>query len=263
MSTPPPVANWFQNGFHSFLRPFLKRHFHTVAVHSESSDLLSEIGPGPLIVFGNHPSWWDPLIAHFLCRRVFAPRQFYAPIDAAALEQYQVFRKLGFFGIELNSKRGAAEFLKISTTILQAPRTSLWLTPEGRFADSRDRDATLMPGLSHLCSRMPAGGMAVAMALEYVFWEERLPECLVRFGPVIHCDQHADLDKPAWHALLTDSLRGTQDLLATDSVARSSAPFTPLLSGKRGAGSSYDSFRRLRATLTGGRFRAEHGRKFH
>lgn len=255
----PAVPAWFQNGFHRFLPRFLKRHFHCIAVERESTPRVDS--GSPLIVYGNHPSWWDPLVAHYLNVRLFQGRQFFAPIDAKALEQYRVFAKLGFFGVELESTSGAGAFLKQSTAILHSPGTALWLTPEGRFADARDHQAELMPGLAHLCSRLE-DGVAVPMALEYVFWDERLPVCLVKFGQPIQIQAHAQLSKPQWNELVTAQLRQTQASLADQSIARSSQPFDNLLKGKVGAGGFYDSFRRGKAWITGKPFRASHGEQF-
>lgn len=263
MPAPPPVAKWFQDGFHTFLKPFLRRHFHTIAVERESLAALGKLSDGPLIVYGNHPSWWDPLIAHFLCRNCFRGRQFYAPIDADALAKYQVFSKLGFYGIDLQSNRGAAEFLKTSVSILQAPGASLWVTPEGKFSDSRDYKNPLMPGLAHLCTKMDENGCAIPMALEYVFWEERLPECLIRFGSPIQRSQYRNEDKSGWNSVLESGLRENQRQLAELVIQRSSEPFEAVLSGARGAGGFYDSFRRFRSLIGGRQFHAEHGRKFN
>lgn len=263
MTSVPPTAKWFQDGFHRFLSPFLKRHFHTIAVSRESLGPLEIIGDRGLIVYGNHPSWWDPLIAHLLCRRIFAPRQFYAPIDAAALQKYQVFRKLGFFGIDLSSNQGAAAFLRTSNAILQQPNGSLWLTPEGRFADVRDHSAALMPGLAHLCNRCQVECAVVGLALEYVFWDERLPECLIRFSEPLLVTPGDSRPKAAWSELLTERLRENQRRLADQVIARQTAPFESLVAGGKGAGTFYDSMRRLRSWLTGREFRAEHGRKFN
>ena len=180
----PHVPAWFQSGFHGFLRPFLKRHFHAIAIERRSRCESSMGDTAPLIVYGNHPSWWDPLIAHFLNRTLFPGRQFHAPIDAEALEQYRVFGKLGFYGVRLNTTSGAAAFLKQSMAILGSGGTAIWITPEGRFSDARDHSAELMPGLAHLCTRMSMG-WALPLALEYVFWDERLPVCLakIRLAP--------------------------------------------------------------------------------
>lgn len=257
----PKVASWFQNGFHRFLSPLLKRHFHAVAIERESLAQLRVINEQPLIVYANHPSWWDPLIAHFLNRTLFPSRQFYAPIDADALEQYRVFAKLGFFGVQMDSSQGAAAFLKQSRMILGSPTNALWLTPEGRFADVRDESAELMPGLSHLCNKMDAG-FAIPLALEYVFWEERLPVCLVRLGDALAIHDHADWSKSLWSEHLTGHLRDAQQTLAELAIARSSEPFENLLRGRAGGGLIYDSFRRAKSLVTGKPFRAAHGQQF-
>lgn len=258
----PSVSPFLQNGFHRFLNPFLRRHFHTIAVIRECRRSLNSIpAEQPLIIYGNHPSWWDPLIAHFLCRQCFSARQFYAPIDAQALARYQVFRKLGFFGVRLDSASGAAAFLKTTGRLLNTPNSSLWLTPEGRFADVRDTTGQLAPGLSHVCWR--AGhGFVIPLAIEYVFWDERLPECLIRFGAPIDLAA-CDWSKTVWHDELSKRLRANQADLAKLVIARDSDPFEPLLRGTKGAGRFYDSFRRLRTLFRGEKFKAEHGEKFH
>jgi len=257
----PNVPTWFQNGFHGFLRPFLGRHFHAIGIHRGSRSDRQVPADMPLLVYGNHPSWWDPLIAHFLNRSLLPSRQFYAPIDDDALQQYRVFGKLGFYGVKLNTTSGAAAFLKKSMAILNAPGTAIWLTPEGRFSDIRDHSAELMPGLAHLCSRM-SSGCAMPVALEYGVWNERLPVCLARMGEPIWIGQHRDLAKPDWNRLITSRLRENQMELSKLVVNRDSEAFDHLILGKVGAGGFYDFFRRLRSWSRLKRFRPQHGNHF-
>lgn len=257
----PNVQGWFQNGFHGFLRPFLARHFHAIGIDKGSQDDGEIPVDSPMLVYGNHPSWWDPLIAHFLNRSLFPGRQFYAPIDAEALEQYRVFGKLGFYGVRMNTTSGAAAFLKQSMAILNQPGTAIWLTPEGQFADSRDHSAELMPGLAHLCSRLETG-CAVPLALEYVFWNERLPVCLARLGEPIWVEQQRGLSKPDWNQLLTTRLRKNQTELSQSAITRSSDQFDHLIRGSVGAGGFYDFFRRLKSWSRLKRFRPQHGNQF-
>ena len=259
--TAPVVPAWLQNGFHRFLRPFLKRHFHAVAVESGWRESLKFEADEPLLIYGNHPSWWDPLIAHFLNRSLFPSRQFYAPIDAEALEQYSVFGKLGFYGVQMNTASGAAAFLKQTTAILDEGQTSIWITPEGRFSDARDHDAELMPGLAHMCSKL-SRGWVVPLALEYPFWDERLPVCLAMFGKPVQIADRASCSKLEWQEMVSAELRETQNKLAKLAVARRSDPFDDLLLGKAGAGIFYDSFRRVRSVFSGKKFRNKHGEQF-
>lgn len=257
-------AAWFQNGFHRFLETYLKRHFHVIAVETDSipsDDLIPGDSSTPMIVYCNHPSWWDPLLAHFINSRCFVPRQLYAPIDASALERYQVLERLGFFGVDLTSTSGAASFLRTTTELFQRESSALWLTPEGRFADPRDHSAELMPGLSHLCWKLRTG-IVVPLSLEYVFWEERLPECLFRFGEIVRIEHFSERTKVQWSDDLAARLRANQTRLAELSIARSAQPFTNLLRGKQGARGVYDWARRMKAWTTGKSFRAAHGEKF-
>ncbi|MCC9656014.1 lysophospholipid acyltransferase family protein [Rhodopirellula halodulae] len=277
MTSQPDViakpADWFQNGFHRFLHSYLRRNFHAIAIDREtrlreqfaaaSSDQAAPQDDEslPLIVYSNHASWWDPLLAHFINERLLAPRQFYAPIDAEALQQYKVFEKLGFFGVQADSKQGAVQFLKTTEALFQRPHSALWITPEGRFADPRDHSAELMPGLSHLCSKLDRGWV-IPLAMEYVFWDERLPMVLFRFGEVVAIPDASDWDKPRWSQELTTRLRTSQQRLAELSMARSSDPFENLLRGKRGASGLYDVARRLKAFASGKSFQASHGDQF-
>jgi len=272
--TPPPTSAWIQKGFHRFLRRYLKRHFFFIGLHRDGYNpeiATSDDRPGePTIVYANHPAWWDPLIAHYVNDVLFNPRQFYAPIDAEALQQYRVFEKLGFYGIDLRSTSGAAAFLKTSMAILNAPETTLWITPEGRFCDPRDATAPLMPGLAHLCTKMSGlrdaggnsrGGRVIPMALEYLFWEERLPVCISRFGNPFRPAEHPSWDKTTWNTNLNERLRQTQRELASSAIARDPAAFESLMIGKVGAGMLYDTMRRLKSWMKWEKFRAEHGER--
>ena len=257
----PAVPAWFQNGFHRFLRPFLKRHFHAVAVDRQSREEIGSDANEPLIIYGNHPSWWDPLIAHFLNRSLFPDRQFHAPIDADALEQYSALGKLGFYGVRMDTTSGATAFLKQTTAILDGGRTTVWMTPEGRFADARDHEAELMPGLAHICSKMHHGAV-LPLALEYVFWDERLPVCLAKFGTPIRIAAFPERSKAEWREMLSVDLRRTQHELGELAINRSSDPFDNLIGGKSGAGMFYDTFRRLRSVFSRKTFRTNHGDQF-
>jgi len=259
--SPPPVSRWVQNGFHAFLSPYLKRHFHCIGLDRDGADprLLE---PGlPAIVYANHPAWWDPLIAHFLNAQLFRDRQFYAPIDAEALRQYGVFEKLGFYGINLGSTSGASAFLRTSMSILSAGTTTLWITPEGRFCDPRDHSSPLMPGLAHLGTKLDRGCL-FPMAIEYAFWEERMPLCVISFGEPLEVSAATDWDKPRWNAELVDRLRMAQRRVADIVIARDAELIEPLLIGTVGAGALYDTMRRFKSWMTRTAFRPGHGEKF-
>ena len=248
----PLLLRWFLWSAAGYVR----KHFHTIRLGN--SPALPTAHAQPLVLCCNQASWWDPLTCAGLQRRLLAPRRAFAPIDARMLDRYRMFRRLGFFGVEQGSARGATQFLRTAQAILAAPGTALWITPQGRFADVRERPLRLQSGLGHLAQRAPHAAF-IPVAIEYAFWEERRPEILVRFGPPVQAGPTASAAQ--WDARLTTALGETQEALAHQSIRRAPADFQVLLAGRRGVNFIYDTWRRLRAGLRGEAFNPEHGAK--
>ncbi|MDQ2801746.1 MAG: lysophospholipid acyltransferase family protein, partial [Pseudomonadota bacterium] len=163
-----------------YLRWYFWRHFRALRL---SRSGLPDIPIGrPLIVFSNHPSWWDPALYILLQTTLLPGRHGFGPMDAAALGKYGLLARMGVFGIEMGTPRGAARFLRTSLGLLGDPRTVLWITAEGAFTDPRTRPVRLRPGIAHLARHVP-GAVLLPLAIEYSFWNESRPEALVRFGP--------------------------------------------------------------------------------
>ena len=266
----PQINRPLLGGFQWFVRRYLRQHFHAVAIQQQQL-LAANIQPhDSLVVYANHASWWDPLAAVFMAQTIFSDFRMYAPIDAEALAKYKMFAKLGFFPVDQKSMRGAANFLRISQLIMSEPGASIWITPEGRFADVRDTSSPLMPGLSHLAFRLATnapkprrtaeaqgtGSTAsgrrepqriwfVNAAVEYTFWEERQPELLVWFGRPLCITEMGQASKLECDRELTVRLREAQHQLAAAAMARDASPFEIYLGGKSGSFFLYDWWRSL------------------
>jgi len=210
----------------------------------------------PLIVVLNHPSWWDPLIG-LLLTGLFPERTHYGPMDAKALARYRLFNRLGFYGVEQGTARGAIAFLHTTTAILSQRKTALWITAQGQFTDSRVRPPRLRSGIGHIARRLNQG-VVVTLALEYPFWEERLPEALARFGEPTLIERGRDLSAAEWVERIESNLAATQDALMADALIRNVAAFETLLTGNVAIGGIYDRWRKLSAWLRGEHFQAEH-----
>jgi 1-acyl-sn-glycerol-3-phosphate acyltransferase len=270
----PPIDRRVLAGFQWYTVRYLRRHFHALAVNKSQLVLADTRATDNLVVFANHASWWDPLVALFLAKQLFGAYRFHAPIDARALEKYRIFGKLGFFPVQQERLDGAKNFLRTATSILSCPGTSLWITPEGRFADVRDHAAGFMPGLAHLASAVQHQGTMssitenrprtwfIPIAIEYSFWEERLPEILVWFGEPIPVTESNDISKERWNELLAERLRSTQQQLALQVIARNAAAFELLLGGTAGTSWLYDSWRWCVGKMTGRKVELQHGEKF-
>jgi len=252
----PTISPRLYAGFTRYAAWFTRRNFHAVR-------LLRGAGPRvpddrPIIVYLNHPSWWDPMIAMVLVRAFFPQKQHFAPIDADALEKYRFFRRLGFFGVERGTRRGAAQFARVGRRVLREDDAVLWVTAQGHFTDPRVRPIDLRPGVAHLARRM-GRGIILPLALEQPFWEERYPEALCAFGKPIDVAEHGGRDVAAWQALLTQRLENTMDDLAAAAMAQDQQRFELIDAGNVGVGGVYDLWRRIKAVLGGRRFDPRHG----
>ena len=252
----PRISRPLFGGFARYARGYVRRNFHSVRVSLDGRPAVAD--EAPLVVYLNHPSWWDPLIGLILARTFWPGRSHYVPMEAAALERYRFMARLGCFGIEKEGRRGASAFLKTSVAILERPNTALWITGAGEFTDPRLRPVSLRPGLAHLFRRARTAAF-VPLALEYPFWQERFPEALCRFGPPLVRDEHGPETLENLTHRLEVSLQATQDQLAAESIRRCPEDFEWLLGGSAGVGLIYDSWRRLHATVRGRRFDPRHG----
>lgn len=254
----PTVSPLLWRLFARYTRRYLARAFHTIRLSGcEARSLPPD---RPLIVYVNHPSWWDPLLCLFLAQYLFPARTHYAPMQAAALDRYRFFKRLGFFGVQTGTRQGGLTFLRVSQAVLQQPATALWVTPEGRFTDPRQRPVHLMPGIGQLATRLTQA-VFLPMAIEYPFWEERFPEALVRVGEPCQSGGLAFDNAAAWTQYFAGELGKTQDALAYDACQRQPDAFRIILQGRAGIGGVYDMWRALRARWRGESFTRQHGDK--
>ncbi len=251
----PTRWGWLARGFQKYAGGYVRKHFHAVRLSRASAPLPRD--GTPVLVVLNHPAWWDPMTCVVLSRQ-FPAAEHYAAIDAAAVEKYRFFTKLGFFGVDQNSFRGAAEFLRTGVAVLAVPNRMLWVTAQGRFTDVRVRPLDLRSGVGHLAARLDRG-LILPVAFEYTFWTERTPEALIRVGTPLDVTEAPGRSGRDWTRRIEDALTETLDGLNAEAMSRDPGRFTTLLDGETGVGGMYDAWRRLKAWARGARFDAGHG----
>lgn len=247
-----PALLWL---FKRYARRFIARHFHAVRLAGEFS-VQKDL---PVVVYTNHASWWDPMMMTLLSDQLLPGRRHFAPVDSEAIERYKMFKRLGFFGVKQQSRSGAREFLQITDAILGSAENVLWITPQGRFADARERPARFQRGLGKVAARCRAA-LFVPLAMEYTFWEERLPEALVWIGQPTLVEQSPALRDEALSEVLESNLMQAQDDLASAAVQRDTERFVTTLKGRSGVNGVYDAWRSMAARFRGRSFSRQHGR---
>jgi 1-acyl-sn-glycerol-3-phosphate acyltransferase len=243
------MAAWFERYF--------RRHLNglRVAAWGKPAEM---IGRGPVVIYSNHPSWWDAAVYILLARNLFPTAESYAPIDSAMLRKYGFFARIGAIPVEQDGARGAVSFLRAGAEVLSREDRVLWVAAQGRFADARERPVGLRAGVARLAELAPEAWF-LPLAIEYVFWTERGAEALVAFGPALSGRELRAMPRRSRLAHLEATLTATMDRLASDALARDPARFVAVTDGRPGIGGVYDGWRRLRAVLRGRRFEPAHG----
>jgi 1-acyl-sn-glycerol-3-phosphate acyltransferase len=227
----------------------LRSSFHAARRFGPAPDLSAR----KLVIYANHPSWWDGVAYVMIAQHLLPGRPVYAPIDAEMLEKYGFMRRMGAIGVDQTSARGAADFLQTCRAAL-AREAPLMIAAQGRFSDARERPLRLRPGLAHLAE---ADVCFVPLALDYVFWNEKRPEMLFGFGEPLR--GLSDLPPAERLAALEARLTETLDALSAAALTRDPARFTPFLAGAGGVNPIYDLWRRGKAAWRGEGFSPEHG----
>lgn len=251
----PSISPQILGFFRRIVRRYLRRHFHGVRLNG-ASNLLPNTGP--LIIYGNHSSWWDPMVSIHLAAELMPSRRHYAPMDQQSLSRYAILRKVGIFPVERNTLRGAAQFLRTGTAILNSGGV-LWVTPQGRFVDAQVRPLEFKPGLATLAVRTSSslGHCTVQpLAIEYPFWDERLPEVLLNFGKPLHVSAGETAEQ--LDSRLIAALEDTMNQLRELAIRRDAGAFTGLSRGAAGVGGFYALVQRLQAILNRRPYQPEH-----
>jgi 1-acyl-sn-glycerol-3-phosphate acyltransferase len=253
-TTLPRVSTAVMRLFAAYNRNYLRRNFHSLRI--------SKIGvpprniSHPIVIYLNHASWWDPLVCLLLSREFFRNHTSFAPIEAKMLERYRFFKHLGFFGVE-RSAIGAKKFLRTTRAITASSRRALWITPQGRFMDVRERPLELQRGLGALAAQSK-NIMFLPLAIEYAFWTERRPEILASFGKPIISGDKAVHSATEWTGRFSDVLQETQDELASRSCRRDPGEWLVLNRGAPEVNSIYDMWCWLRARIQRQELISEH-----
>lgn len=211
----------------------------------------------PAIILANHPGWWDGVLFMLLMRRFFLERPGFTPMDADALQKYAFMKRLGVFGIEQNTPRGAVRFLQTAKLVLGEPRHMLWMNAPGRFADARERPVPLAPGVTRLAEIAP-NAVILPLAVEYLHWTEKRGEALIAFGAPIEASELLALDRDARTERIRAAVTETMDRLAADAISRDPQRFRTVVDGRQGMGGFYGAWQYFRAMIRGEDFDARH-----
>lgn len=211
----------------------LAKKFFAVRLERGSSAHLEALAghAGPVIAATNHVSWWDPLIMLGIHRLFWEQRTLRAPMDAAQLRRFRLFRKLGTFGLDPDDPASLeAMAAYVGGYFAGEPRPTLWINPQGRFADVRE-PVEVRPGAARLAAS-DARTKVVAVSMEYQFWLDQRPEVLLRVEPVEpRRSEDGTATTAGWLRALRAAMTTNAERLAESAISRDPGRFECLVGG--------------------------------
>jgi 1-acyl-sn-glycerol-3-phosphate acyltransferase len=224
---------WFERVFAVYNRNLLARRFEGLRV-AGLRHLRERTRGVPLVLYANHSSWWDGLVA-FEIGRACALDQ-YVMMEERQLARLRLFRRLGAFSVERERAREARRSVEYACELLRGTEGALWLFPQGVTLANDVRPLKFYTGAAHIIRR--AGGAYVApVAMRYEFLEEFRPEAFARVGAPerVTVDESFDVKDLTRH--LSDELTRTLDRLRADVLEAKFEEYEEIVAPRRRAAS--------------------------
>jgi 1-acyl-sn-glycerol-3-phosphate acyltransferase len=167
----------FETIFSIYNRNLLKRRFSTFRV--SGFDLLHDFTL-PRIIYCNHSSWWDGLVAFQISRK--AALNSYVMMEEKQLKRYYFFRKLGAFSINRDNPRQALESLNYAIRLLRSKIVcNLWIFPQGEIVSNELRPIFFYQGLSKIVEKV-GQCIVTSLSIRYEFLGNFKPEIFVKIA---------------------------------------------------------------------------------
>jgi len=165
-------AAWAEMLFRLYIERLTARSFRSLRLIGEPY----AASPGlPILLVGNHSTWWDGFFIYLLNRRLFG-RTLYVMMLEDQLGRFPFFGLVGAFGIPRGHPRGVMESLAYSASLLADPATMLCMFPQGELTPYRRRPLGFQRGIERIL-RMHGGVVTILpVAMRCEFGGERLPD---------------------------------------------------------------------------------------
>ncbi len=204
---------WFEKIFSIYNRNLIKRRFNSLRV-ADFENFRERDLKIPLIVYANHSSWWDGLIAFEISR--LAKLDFFIMMEEKQLKLMPLFRKLGAFSVVRESPFQAGKSLKYAVKLLtEKSSRTLWIFPQGEILPNDTRPLSIYGGLEKIVARI-GHCQILPIALSYDFLGNFKPEITVGIGKMQLLNVSAFPNKSLVNGKLAKNLTENLDKIKSD-----------------------------------------------
>ena len=186
---------WFEKIFAVYNINLIKRRFNSLQV--SGLDFLTARDKNiPLLIYANHSSWWDGLVAFQISRTVKLDS--FLMMEEKQLRKLRLFRKIGAFSVVREKPREAIKSIAYAADILRKkPNRAVWIFPQGEILPSDKRPLCFYNGLSKIIKKVGGKIQLLPIAIRYEFSGNYKPEIFIKIGKVesIIPDENFDAKK--------------------------------------------------------------------
>jgi 1-acyl-sn-glycerol-3-phosphate acyltransferase len=218
----------FETLFAVYNRNLFRRRFAALRVQG-IENLQNRKSNLPLVLYANHSSWWDGLVAFEIGHA--ARLDHFLMMEEKQLKQLFLFRRLGAFSVVRQNPRKSLRSINYTVEILkEKPNRALWIFPQGEILPNDARPLHFYQGLARIVEKT-GECLAVPVAMRYEFLGEFKPAAFVKIGrvEVFANGKNAKQLTEGFSTQLTEAL----DELKTKIAAEKLNDFTDLLKKKR------------------------------
>ena len=222
-------SRWFERVFGVYNRNLIARRFEGLRVAGLEAVLEREPDV-PLVLYANHSSWWDGLLAFQLSR---AGRfEQYAMMEERLVLEYPFHRRLGAFGVVRESARDGARAIEYAGRLLKGTNRALWIFPQGLTLPNDARPLRLYTGAARIIERVGEAD-AAAVAMRYEFLDDYRPEAFARIGTPHRVTVASDFNARRLTEIFAERLTSTLDQLREDMLSREFDEYEEIVAPRR------------------------------
>ncbi|HEX8395864.1 MAG TPA: lysophospholipid acyltransferase family protein [Pyrinomonadaceae bacterium] len=169
----------FEMLFAVYNRNLFRRRFAALRVQG-IENLQNRKSDLPLVLYANHSSWWDGLVAFEIGRA--ARLDHFLMMEEKQLKQLFLFRRLGAFSVVRENPRAGLRSINYAVEILkEKPNRSLWIFPQGEILPGDARPLRFYQGLARIIEKT-GECVAAPVAMRYEFLGEFKPVVFAKIG---------------------------------------------------------------------------------
>jgi 1-acyl-sn-glycerol-3-phosphate acyltransferase len=201
---------WFESIFAAYNSNLIKRRFNSLQI--EGLDLLNNRDKNlPLLLYANHSSWWDGLVAFQISRKVKLDS--FLMMEEKQLRKLSLFRKIGAFSVIREKPREAIKSIAYAAEVLRGkPNRTVWIFPQGEILPNDIRPLGFYNGMTKIIEKVGIC-IVVPVAVRFEFLGEFKPDIFVKISKPDIFNKNVNIISKKTTVLLENKLTETLNVL--------------------------------------------------